>query len=491
MAQPKDGFQQKSIPKSPTGIAGLDQILLGGVPKGRTTLISGGPGTGKTVFGFEFLIRGALMNEPGIFVTFEEDEDQIRRNAQALGWDIKELEEQKKLFILHTEVPIDLILSGEFTIDGLLAILGAQAQEIGARRIVIDAIDRLLDLFSNKLRRQNQLHALNRWLRDQEITAVITAKNSGNQEKTNLILDYLLDCIIRLDQRVVGQVMTRRVRVLKYRGSGFLSNEFPYLIADHGVEIMPVSSSQLHHQPLGDYISTGNEKLDNLLGGGFRTGASIVIAGSSGTGKTTLVSSIAAASSKREEKVLYVSFEESQEAIVNTMLNSGIDLRPAIAANKLIFINAFPEAHGVEEHLFKISSAIQSFDPDIFIMESISATNRIGSEQAAFDLLVRLINMCKEKQFTSIFTNQTRSDPSLAFMNQDNISGIGISSLIDSLILLEQSWKKNNHKRHLLIIKSRASRHSHQYHTFKITNQGIIINEPQANETEQSQKERE
>jgi circadian clock protein KaiC len=490
MSTPQEGFQKKSIPKTSSGIVGLDQILFGGLPTGRTTLISGGPGTGKTVFGLEFLYRGALAGEPGILITFEEEAEEVRRNAQAIGWDLAQLEQQKKLFIMHAELPLDLILSGEFTINGLLAILVGQVQALGAQRIVIDAIDRILNLFSDRLRWQNQLHTLHHWLRTQRLTAVITAKNSGNKKNSYPFLDYLLDCVVHLDQRVIGQVMTRRLRVMKYRGSGFLSNEYPYLISDHGIEIIPISSSQLHQQAIGAYMSTGNKQFDKLLGGGFRTGAGIVLAGSSGTGKTTLVSSIASAASKQGKKVLFISFEESEKAIVNTMLSSGIDLQPALDANNLKFLNVFPESVGVEEHLFNISSTIKSYEPDIFILEGISATNRIGSEKAAFDLLVRLIDLCKENAITSILTNQLYSDPSNGSPIIEHISGIGISSLIDTLILLEQRWEQNSHMRRLLIIKSRGSNHSHQYHTFNITDHGIDINASQLDEFGLSKKER-
>lgn len=465
------------IPKISTGIAGLDDILFGGLPQGRTTLVSGGPGTGKTVLGLEFLYRGALAGEPGIFITFEESEEAIRRNARAMGWDIEALEQSGKLIIMQAEVPVDLVLSGEFDIDGLLAILRGQIQALAAQRIVIDAIDRLLQLFYDRLRRQNQLHALHRWLRQEAVTAVLTAKKPSGRKNRYPILDYLVDCVIHLDQRVVGQVMTRRLRVLKYRGSGFLSNEYPYFISPQGIELMPISTSQLHQLAPGSPISTGNSQLDALLGGGIRQAASVVIAGSSGTGKTTLACSFAVAACARGEKVLYISFEESQAALVQTMLSPGIDLRPALTAKRLKVMTALPESVGAEEHLIKILNAIESFQPGYLILEAISATQRIGSKQAAFDFLVRLIDSCKAHGITSIYTNQTLSVPSQLAPNIEHISGIGISSLVDTLLLLEQRWQLQVYERRLVIIKSRGSNHSHQFHTFNITDEGIIINE--------------
>jgi circadian clock protein KaiC len=440
--------------------------------------VSGGPGTGKTVLGLEFLYKGALAGEPGIFITFEESEKAIRRNAQAMGWDVETLEQSGKLFIVQTEIPIDLIVSGEFDIGGMLAILAGQVEAIGAQRVVIDALDRLLQLFHDRLLRQNQLHTLHRWLRREELTAVITTKHSNSKSNYQPILDYLFDCVIHLDQRVLGQVMTRRIRVLKYRGSGFLSNEYPYVISPHGIALMPISKAQLRQQALGAPASTGNSVLDTLLGGGFRQAASVIIAGSSGTGKTTLACSFAVAACTRGEKVLYISFEESQEALVQTMLSPGIDMRPALEAKQLRILTAFPESVGGEEHLIKILNAINSFKPNYLILEAISSTQRIGSQQAAFDLLVRLIDCCKSQGITSIFTNQTQSFSSQTYANIEHISGVGISSLIDTLILLEQKWGPDTYQRRLVIIKSRGSNHSHQFHTFTITDQGITIPQP-------------
>jgi circadian clock protein KaiC len=473
----KNGFTVEPIPKVSSGIAGLDLILLGGLPQGRTTLISGGPGTGKTVVGVEFLYRGALAGEPGVFVTFEETEDEVRRNAQALGWDLRALEESGKLIIMQAEVPIDLILSGEFNIDGLIAIVRGQIKSIGAKRVVIDAVDRLLELFTDPMLRRNQLHTLHRWLREEDVTTLMTAKHLDKGTNFYPLLDYLLDCVIFLDQRVIGQVMTRRMRVLKYRGSGFFSNEYPYLISNQGIELMPISTTKLHQVALGPAFSTGNSHLDKLLGGGIRQAASVVIAGSSGTGKTTLATSIAVAACARGERVLYLSFEESQQALIETMLSPGIDLRPALEAGLLKILTAIPESVGVEEHLLTISKAVESFKPDFLILEAISATGRLGSQQAAFDLLVRLIDLCKARGITSIFTNQTHTTLREYASNIEHISGIGISSLIDTLLLLEQGWGPDSYERRLVVIKSRGSRHSHYFHTFAITDQGIVVRE--------------
>ena len=466
------------LPKTPTGIQGLDDILLGGLPQGQTTLVSGGPGTGKTLMGLEFLYRGALAGEPGIFVTFEESAESVRRNLRALGWNLQAMEESGKLYILQAEVPPDIILSGEFNIDGLLAIIGGQVQSMGAKRLVIDAMDGLLRIFHNRAQQQDQLYTLHYWLRQQEITCIFTMKHLHGKTALYGILDYLVDCVLQLDQRVVGQITTRRLRVLKYRGSGFLSNEYPYVISARGIEIIPISISQLWQQPLGVPVLTGNRQLDILLGGGFRRAASILLAGSSGTGKTTLASSFALAACDRGERVLYISFEESEGAIVDTMLSPGIDLRSALAAQRLKFLTALPESRGVEEHLLRILHTTEEFQPDYLILETLSACQRMGTERAGFDFSVRLIDNCKVKGITSLYTNQIRPSPPGLSLDMEEISGVGISSLMDTLVLLEQRWSSSEYKRQLLIIKSRGSNHSHRFHPFTISDQGILFNSP-------------
>jgi circadian clock protein KaiC len=463
----------KPISKVPTSITGLDDILLGGLPQGRTAVFSGGPGTGKTVLGLEFLYRGALAGEPGIFVTFEESADAIRRNAQALGWSIQALEDAGQLAVVQADLPVSLIFSGEFNIGGLLAILSGYSQALGARRIVIDAIDVLLRLFDDPVQQRNQLYALHHWLIEQGLTVVITTKDTDREGKLNDFLDYLADCVVRLDQRVGDQVVTRRLRVIKYRGSAFLSNEYPYVISANGIELMPVSTVHLQHQRLGPPISTGNGRLDELLGGGFRHAACILIGGFSGTGKTTLACTFAAAACERGERVIYISFEESAEALVSTMLSPSIDLQPALEAQQLVILTVMPESTGAEEHLLRIFQSIDSFQPDHLIVDAISACRRMGSERAAFDFLVRLTNTCKAKGITCIYTNQTGSSSSI-----EEISGIGISSLVDAMLLLEQRWVRDSYERRLLIIKARGSKHSHAFQPFTIDDDGIKFGEP-------------
>jgi circadian clock protein KaiC len=464
------------IAKAPTGARGLDDVLLGGIPRGRATLVVGGPGTGKTILGLEFLYHGALAGEPGILLTFEEQAEALRRNAQTLGWDLAALERAGRLAIIDASVPTDVVASGEFDIGGLLAILGGQVRALQARRIVIDAADLLLRLFRDPRREEDQLIALHRWLLDQQQTVIITVKTAIEATEPMHRLEYLTDCVLRLDHRVLGQVSTRRLRVLKYRGSSFLSNEYPYVIGARGLVLMPVSTAALTARAAGARFPTGVGGLDRLLGGGFFRGSSVLIGGASGTGKTILACSIATTASVRGERVLYISFEESAESLTNSVRSAGVDLESALQSGNLQFLTSIPEAMGVEEHLWRIFEVVDSFDPQHLIVDSISACQRMGSEEAAFDFLVRLLTHCKARGTTCIFVNQT--DPRHAI---DQLSGVGISSLIDSLLVLRQDWPQDDtHRRSLLVVKVRGSRHAHHSTTFQISDEGIEIESARA-----------
>jgi circadian clock protein KaiC len=459
-----------AIPKAFTGVRGLDEVLRGGFPRGRATLIGGGPGTGKTILALEFLYRGALAGEPGLLVTFEEQADAIRRNACSIGWDLEALEREGKLRVMHADVPTHVVQSGEFDIGGLLAILAGQIKSIGVQRIVIDAADMLLRLFRDRHREEDQLVTLHNWLLAQNQTAVLTVKLLSDESEPMHRLEYMTDCVLRLDQRVLGQVTTRRLRVLKYRGSAFLSNEYPYAIGSCGIVLMPISTVALTSKLPRSRFTTGVKGLDELLAGGFFRGSSILIGGESGTGKTILACSLAVAASHRDERVLYVSFEESEDNLMSAVRSAGVDLRSPVEAGTLHVLPSMPEAMGVEEQLWQIFQTIESFDPQHLIVDSISACRRMGSEEAAFDFLVRLLNHAKGAGRTCIYLNQIDSGA-----QAHRISGIGISSLTDALIVLEQHWHEHSHGRRMLIVKLRGSNHSHQWNPFRITDEGLVF----------------
>ncbi|MBL7062990.1 MAG: AAA family ATPase [Anaerolineae bacterium] len=331
-----------ALPKTATYIAGLDEVLEGGLPAGRTTLVNGSPGCGKSVLGLEFVYRGAAAGEPGIFITFEERADAVRANASTLGMALAPLEEADKLFLYAARVDPEMVLAGEFDPKGLLAIIEGKARAMGARRIVLDALDVLLRLYDDPARERTALYAINDWLRDHEMTAVLTVKTPQAPATSSRyeFLDFMADCVIYLDQRVVEQVITRRLRVLKYRGSSHGHNEYPYVITADGMSVIPLSTAGLRHKPLGEKVSCGQARLDTILDGGYRRASCVLISGTSGAGKTALAATFVRAACERGERVLYISFEESEEALVDCMLSPGIDLYPALQAGTLRILTA-------------------------------------------------------------------------------------------------------------------------------------------------------
>jgi circadian clock protein KaiC len=463
--------KRRPIPKVPTKIAGLDEILEGGLPRGRTTLVSGGPGSGKTVLGLEFLYRGAMAGEPGVFVTFEERAEAIRLNARSMGWDLAALEKAGKMGIIEARLPGEEVISGDFDVQGMLAIVGGHVKRIGARRIVMDALDMLLRVYDDTKREHNELSRLHDWLIDRGLTSVLSVKthrdeNHGAQYE---FLDFMADCVIRLDHRVMGQVATRRLRVIKYRGSGFGTNEYPYVFGEHGIVLFPLTMTELTHQPLGPKVSTGLKGLDLMLDRGFRRASCILISGNSGTGKTTLASTFARAACLRGERVLYLNFEESKEAMISGMLSPGIDLRPSIRAGKLLIQTAMPESTGSDDHLNRAMETIASFKPSHLILDAVSACIRMGSEQAAFDFMMRLISVVKEQGITTILTNQVNGVAG----DDEQLSGFGFSSVVDAVVQLRFVETDEGVNRQIFIVKSRGSAHSNRRQSYVITDRGI------------------
>ncbi|MGV8056798.1 MAG: circadian clock protein KaiC [Smithellaceae bacterium] len=477
----------QKLPKAPSYISGFDEILYGGLPEGRTTLLEGGPGTGKSIVGLEFLYRGALAGESAIFITFEERAEAVRRNAGTLGWDLEALEKADKLVIIEARMDPEAVISGDFNLKALLAIIEGQSKAIGAKRIVFDALDVLIRLFDNPNRERSEMYGLNEWLLDNKMTAILTVKASGGNDIFDRyeFLEFMADCVIRLIQRPGEWVSTRELQVIKYRGSDFGRNAYPFVIQQGGISVIPVSEFDLQHRAMGPHVSCGNEQMDSVLGGGYRSGSSILIAGSSGTGKTTIANTFVKAACDRREKVLFIGFEESEEAMVATMLSPGIDLRPAIKKGLLKMVTAMPEAFGTEKHLIRTFNMIDEFKPDHVVVDAISSFERMGSERAAFEFAMRLTNRCKDKGITLIMTNQSSggADDRIA------ISGIGISSIIDALLWLRFIEEGNKLKRKLLVIKSRGSKHSTQYHDFEITDRGIKVPDVSAGDKSKSSGE--
>jgi len=465
-------IRRKEIPKVPTGIAGLDEVLNGGLPVGRMTLFNGGAGSGKSLMGLQCLLHGAGAGEPGILVLFEERAAAVRQNAWSLGWDLASLERKNRLHLLDARVNPDAVISGDFSIKGLLAILDQQAKAMRARRIMIDAADALLYLYDNPKRERQEVHMLHEWLLDRGLTAIMTVKTLPQEEAPSRygFLDFMADCVIHVDQRVTVQVTTRRLRVIKYRGSGYGRNEYPFLIGENGINVIPITSNVLQHRPPGPKVSSGQARLDDKLTGGYRRGTSILIVGTAGSGKTTLACIFSQAACLRGDRVLYLNFEESPESMVSNMLSPGLALQPLIKSGRLVVRSYLPEAMGVEEHLFHALKALDEFQPQHVVVDAISACKRMGSEHAAFEYLMRILNLCKERGITCMYLNQATGQDIVS-----EISGIGVSSIIDTVVLLRLLPIGGVMKRQLIVMKSRGSKHSEQFHEFCITDHGIEL----------------
>lgn len=458
-----------TLPKTPSGVQGLDEILNGGLPLGRSTLVAGGPGTGKSIVGLQFLAEGARRGEPGIFVTFEERAGAVRRNAMTLGIDLLEMERKDKLFVLEARPDVSAIVSGDFDLSGLLAILGGKATRMGAKRIVIDAVDILLTLYDNPTRERKELHLLHEWLLDREFTSVITMKTEVSAASRHAFLEFMMDCVIQMDQRSLEQIATRRIRVIKYRGSGFNGNEHPFVIKN-GIRIIPLSSVELRHLPMKERVTSGSREFDRLLGGGYQRGACVLLAGPSGTGKTTFASTFARGAAKRREKTLYVSFEESAESLAENMLSPGIDLKPGLKSGHIRFFCTMPESASAEMHLARIYDLMDAFGPDHVVVDAISACLRMGTVQTANEFITRMFNTCKERGNTLLLLNQTTGIGKI-----DDLTSMGVSSLTDALILLSHRVEGEGMRRHVRILKERGSNHDVRENLFHITDNGIAI----------------
>jgi circadian clock protein KaiC len=461
------------LPKTPTGIGGLDDLTLGGLPAGRPTLLCGAAGCGKTLFGMTFLVNGTTkFGETGVFMSFEEREKDLAANVHSLGFDIDELIAKKQIVIDYVRIErAEIEESGEYDLEGLFVRLGHAIDTIGAKRVVLDTVEALFSGLTDTTILRAELRRLFGWLKDKGVTAIITAERGEGQLTRFGIEEYVSDCVILLDNRVQEQVVTRRLRVIKYRGSAHGTNEYPFLIDDEGISVLPITSAGLGHTISDEAVPTGVRDLDAMLGkGGYFKGSSVLISGLAGTGKSTFGAAFAEAACKRGDRCLYFAFEESPDQVVRNMRSVGINLRPHLKSGLLKFEAARPSLYGFEMHLARMHRDIDQFKPSAIVVDPISAFRGPSTEIHA--TLVRLADICKTRGITAMFTSLSAVD------EQMSESERSVSSLMDTWISLRDIEANGERNRILYLLKSRGMSHSKQIREYELSDDGIHMTEP-------------
>src|SRR5580700_940547 len=460
------------LPKCPTGIRGLDEITGGGLPRGRPTLVCGGAGCGKTLFAAEFLVHGAVQfGEPGVFMAFEETETELEANVASLGFDLGGLVRRKKIVVDYVHIePGEIQESGEYDLEGLFVRLNHAIDSVGAKRVVLDTLEALFAGLSNEAILRAELRRLFRWLKAKGVTVVITAERGREQLTRHGLEEYVSDCVILLDHRVNDQIATRHLRVVKYRGALHGTNEFPFLIGNEGISVLPITSLALNHRVSSERIATGIPRLDAMLGGrGFFRGSSILLTGTPGTGKTIVAANFAQAAAHRGERVLFFSFEESPNQIIRNMHSIGLRLEPLVKRDLLRFHSARPSLYGLEMHLATMFKEIASFKPHVVIVDPITSLMDAGADYETKGMVTRLIDYLKGGQVTSLFTSLTQGGHAL------QQSEMSMSSLMDSWLLLQDLEGNGERNRTLYVLKARGMAHSNQIREFLISDRGIDL----------------
>jgi len=461
-----------SLPKAPTGIQGLDEVTGGGLPRGRPTLVCGGAGCGKTLFAMEFLVRGVVeYGEPGVFMAFEETAAELAQNVRSLGFDLDELAKQKKLSVDFVRVERNEIEEvGDYDLEGLFVRLGHAIDSIGAKRVVLDTIETLFSGFSNAGVLRAELRRLFRWLKDKGVTAVITGERGEGTLTRHGLEEYVSDCVILLDHRVIDQVSTRRLRIVKYRGTAHGTNEYPFLIDADGISVLPITSLGLQHKVSNERISSGIPRLDAMLGGGgYYRGSSVLVSGTAGAGKTSVATSFADAACRRGENCLYFAFEESPGQIVRNLHSIGLDLEPWTKQGLLQFHAVRSTLHGLEMHLATFHKLVKDFRPQAVVLDPIGTLVQVGTRREATAMLTRFIDFMKVEGITALLTNLTSG--------QDNLEStdVQISSIVDTWLLLRDIELGGERNRAMYILKSRGMAHSNQIREFLLTDRGIEL----------------
>ena len=470
MKSTKSKMTTPRLEKTPTGITGLDEITEGGLPKGRPTLICGDAGTGKTLFSIEFIVNGATQyNEPGVFIAFEEKEAELTVNVASLGFDLKKLVADKKLRVDHVHIDrTEIEETGEYDLEGLFIRLGYAIDSIGAKRVVLDTIENLFSGLENEGILRAELRRLFAWLKDKGVTAIITGERGEGKLTRQGLEEYVSDCVILLDNRVQNQISTRRLRIVKYRGSVHGTNEYPFLIDEDGISVLPVTSLKLNNSVSSERVSSGIPTLDEMFTGkGFYKGSSILVSGTAGTGKSSVAANFARATCERKERCLFFAFEESPDQIIRNMRSIDVNLEPYVKKGLLHFHASRPTIYGLEMHLLVFYKLVKQFKPSVVILDPITNLITVGNSGEVKSILIRLIDFLQQEQITVMFT--ALSLPSDSTGNQEE----EISSLVDVWIALQDIELNGERNRGIYVLKSRGMKSSNQVREFVITDKGI------------------
>ena len=459
------------LEKAPTGIRGFDEITGGGLPKGRPTLVTGGAGTGKTLFATEFLVQGIRRcGEAGVLITFEEERQDLLENLASLGLELPQLIEAGLLRIEPCLLrSSEIVHNGRFNLEGLFVRLEQAVEAVGAQRVAVDTIELLLGAFEDAFTVRSELDRLFHWLRERKLTTVVTGERGADQQLTRHgIEEYVSDCVVVLDHRVEHQVSTRRLRVMKYRGSAHGTNEYPFVINETGLSVLPITAMGLNYGASDELISSGNERLDQMLGGGVYRGSTLLITGTSGTGKTTLAFQAVAASCHRGERALVLSFEESPAQLIRNLASVGLQLQPLVDAGLLTIASQRSTTYGLEEHLARLEQLVREVDPRLVMVDAMGSVSHIGNSQQVTAMVAREIDLMKGRGITFVFT-------CLSDAQQEETSGVGVSSLTDTWLELRNVESDAERNRLLYVIKSRGMAHSNQVREFRMGCSGIEL----------------
>ena len=463
-----DGAVGPDLEKAPTGIPGLDQITGGGLPRGRVTLVAGSAGAGKTLLGLNFLVAGARQyGEPGVLMTFEESAAKVALNVRSLGFDLDELQRTGLLVVLAFRVdPSEIVAAGEFDFEPLFAVLDDAIRRVGAKRVVLDTIEVLFGAFGDDAIVRSELSRLVRWLDDRGVTVVLTGERGNSSLTRHGIEEYVTDCVIVLDHRVSAEISTRRLRVVKYRGSAHGTNEYPFLISARGFTVLPITSVALDYGASEERISTGIARLDHMLGGGMFRGSTLMVSGTAGTGKTSLGAHVVNSACERGEQALMVLLEESPEQVLRNMRSLGLDLRPWVEAGLLRIWAARPSAFGLETHLAILARLIEEETPSVAVLDGIASLSNGTLTTEVTSIVARQIDLLKSRGITSVIT---------ALGQGEEVSTVTVSAMVDTWLQLRNTEANGERNRLLFVLKSRGTAHSNQVREFVLTDHGVEL----------------